>query len=285
MFKENNWLRTEKIISSEASIFEVGYEDVSPRSPYQYEQLDYWLIHFIVGGEGLFFINNEVHQLGRGDGFVIPPHTDNNYYPLVGNPWSYRWIGVRGTACEQIFRTAGFHHQHFTYHQEDIITLDKLFAQCYDDFESDHLYGAMGDFYQVINTLQYTHEEHVRREITGDQRIVREATDYIRANYRNPSLRISQVAEKVQVERSYLYKLFMQNLTLSPKAYLIQHRINAAANLLIHSQLSISEIAIQSGFTNYNQFSKTFSQYREVTPRAFRKRYASEMNPLHHTWN
>lgn len=285
MFKENNWLRTDHLVSPELSVFEVGYEDVVPRSPYKYEQLDYWLIHYVVAGEGLFFINDEVHSLVAGDGFVIPPFTDNNYYPLVGNPWSYRWIGVRGSGCEAAFAAAGFGPHRHTYHHPDIKPLATLFAQSYAAFEADQLYGALGSFYQVISLLQHDWQERNRLETTAEQRLVYAAVDYIQANYVDPELRITAVADAVQIQRSYLYKLFMKTLAIGPKEYLMQYRLNQATHLLRHSELSIAGVAGQCGFTGYSQFSKAFSKFRHVSPSAFRKRYADTMAPIRTGWN
>lgn len=67
--------------STELYIFECGFEHCTPRDPYQYEQIDYYLIHYIIKGEGSFFIKDKVYTLKSGDGFVIPPGTDSNYYP------------------------------------------------------------------------------------------------------------------------------------------------------------------------------------------------------------
>lgn len=285
MFKENNWLRTDHLVSPELSVFEVGYEDVVPRNPYKYEQLDYWLIHYIVAGEGLFFINDEVHSLKAGDGFVIPAFTDNNYYPLAGNPWSYRWIGVRGTGCEVVFAAAGFDPHRHTFHHPDIKSLSALFANSYAMFESNQLYGALGSFYQVISLLQHDYLAYGRLEATAEQQLVYRAVDYIEANYANPDLRIAAVADQVQVERSYLYKLFMKTLAIGPKDYLLQYRLNQATHLLRHSELTIAGVAARCGFTGYSQFSKAFSKVRHVSPSAFRKHYADSMEPIRKDWN
>lgn len=276
MFKENKWLRANQTQATTAdlSIFEVGYEDVHPRAPYQYEQLDYYLIHFIVQGEGLFFINDELHQLSCGDGFMIPPHTDNNYYPLVGNPWSYRWIGVRGSAAGRVLQAAGLGGSTFTYHHDDVAQLDQLFAGVYQDFANDHFFGALGQFYEIINLLQIDHEQNSRLEVSLHQQYVLDATGLIEDRFQEPDLRIGDIATAVQIERTYLYKLFMHYLGISPKDYLVQYRLNHATQLLRRSQLTIAQVAVQSGFTDYSQFSKTFSKYRHLSPSEFRRRSA-----------
>ncbi len=271
MFKENKWLRTDQFVSSELSVFEVGYEDVHPRAPYQYEQLDYYLLHFIVQGEGLFFINNEIHQLSRGQGFLIPPYTDNNYYPLVGNPWSYRWIGVRGSGAKAIFEKAGLGKTNFIYQHEDIRQMDQLFAAAYDYFSRDHLYGALGKFYEIVSALIDDYQQETRLGLSPNQQYVIDAVEILKSEYTDSTLRIDTVAERVKVERTYLYRIFMRYLGVSPKSYLIQLRINQAIELLRNTNDAIGDIAIKVGFSSYVQFAKAFQKARQMSPSVFRK--------------
>ncbi|MEY4716978.1 AraC family transcriptional regulator [Lacticaseibacillus paracasei] len=280
MFKENKWLRTDQFVSSELSVFEVGYEDVHPRAPYQYEQLDYYLLHFIVQGEGLFFINNEIHQLSRGQGFLIPPYTDNNYYPLVGNPWSYRWIGVRGSGSKAIFEKAGLGKTNFIYQHEDIRQMDQLFAAAYDYFSRDHLYGALGKFYEIVSALIDDYQQETRLGLSPNQQYVIDAVEILKSEYTNSTLRIDTVAERVKVERTYLYRIFMRYLGVSPKSYLIQLRINQAIELLRNTNDAIGDIAIKVGFSSYVQFAKAFQKARQMSPSAFRKAISNgELSP------
>lgn len=280
MFKENKWLRTDQFVSSELSVFEVGYEDVHPRAPYQYEQLDYYLLHFIVQGEGLFFINNEIHQLSRGQGFLIPPYTDNNYYPLVGNPWSYRWIGVRGSGSKAIFEKAGLGKTNFIYQHEDIRQMDQLFAAAYDYFSRDHLYGALGKFYEVVSALVDDYQQETRLGLSPNQQYVIDAVEILKTEYTDSTLRIDTVAERVKVERTYLYRIFMRYLGVSPKSYLIQLRINQAIELLRNTNDAIGDIAIKVGFSSYVQFAKAFQKARQMSPSTFRKAISNgELSP------
>ena len=280
MFKENKWLRTDQFVCPELSVFEVGYEDVHPRAPYQYEQLDYYLLHFILQGEGLFFINNEIHQLSRGQGFLIPPFTDNNYYPLIGNPWSYRWIGVRGSGAEAVFKAAGLGKTNFVYRHQDVHQMDRLFGEVYDYFSGDHLYGALGKFYEIVSALVEDYQQETRLGVLPSQQYVLQAVEILKNEYADNTLRIDDVAARVKVERTYLYRIFMSNLGVSPKSYLMQLRINQAIELLRNTNDAIGDIAIKVGFTSYPQFAKAFMKARSMSPSAFRKAISSgELSP------
>lgn len=275
MFNKSNWLRTSEFPSKELSVFEVGYEDVKPREPYQYEELDYYLIHFIVQGRGIFSINDETYQLEKGEGFFIPPHTKNNYFPLASDPWSYRWIGVKGNKAAGLFFKAGLGNRKFIYHAQNFKQLNERFSKCYDYFYKEQWLGAIGVFYEIINQLSIELENKSFAKITVAEHYVTDTIDLIKDNYDNSNLAIEDIADQLQIDRTYLSKLFNKYIAISPKKYLIQYRLNNATSLLIHTNKSITEIAIQSGFSNYSTFSKTFTKYRHISPSEYRKKFTN----------
>lgn len=60
---------------------------------------------------------------------MIPPHTKNKYFPDVSNPWSYCWIGIKGTLAEQILGTCGLSSEKYILHHkvDDQLTSGELY--------------------------------------------------------------------------------------------------------------------------------------------------------------
>lgn len=269
-------------VSNDFYIFECGYEDVQPRDPYQYEPIDYYLIHYITKGEGLFFIEDEVHHLKEKEGFIIPPNTKNNYYPLAGNPWSYRWIGFNGNLCRQFFQQCGLLHDtsnttaNYIYTFNDKDKMDKLFGNVYHYSDTDQHFAALGDAYQILNLLKKQHQEEIRHRLTDAEKYVQHAVKLIHNNYQTMDFSVEVLANKIQIERSYLFRLFKKHLNISPKAYLVQTRLNKSTELLRKSSNSIEEIAYLVGFQSASHFSRQFSKNKGVSPSAYRSRFFAE---------
>ncbi len=70
---------------------------------------------------------------------------------------------------------------------------------------------------------------------------------------------------------NHFLRLFKQATGESPIAYLIRLRLRYAAALLSKTELSISEIAEQSGFYDSNYFSKQFRNHFHLSPSRYRK--------------
>ena len=66
-------------------------------------------------------------------------------------------------------------------------------------------------------------------------------------------------------------RAFKQATGSSPHSYLVEARITRAKELLCKSSVSITEVALRSGFASSSHFSVTFRRVTGLTPREFRK--------------
>jgi transcriptional regulator GlxA family with amidase domain len=57
---------------------------------------------------------------------------------------------------------------------------------------------------------------------------------------------------------------------VSPHRYVVQCRVIRAQELLATTQLSLTEIALTSGFADHSHFSRRFHQLMGIAPREFR---------------
>jgi AraC-like DNA-binding protein len=273
MFDSIGIFQTDEKIGEELYIYECGFEDVKPRDPYQYEQLDYYLLHYVISGEGLFFINGDVHKLGAGDLFLVPPATENNYYPLIGNPWSYRWIGFKGTKSSSLLKECGFSNDKFTISYNKDETVVNLFEEIYNNSIKGRLHAALGHLYILFNGLMVAHENELRYSFSEAEKYVKWALDIIHDRFNQHGLSVASVADEINVDRTYLFKLFKAYVKYSPQAYIIHFRLNKACDLLRKSSFSVSEISQLTGFSTASHFSKLFTKHKGTSPVSYRRQF------------
>lgn len=84
---------------------------------------------------------------------------------------------------------------------------------------------------------------------------VRRAVEFIQSNYCNP-IKITDVADYVCINRSYLYTLFHNATGMPPQQFLSTFRITKATELLQMTSLSVESIALSCGYTDPLVFSK-----------------------------
>lgn len=84
------------------------------------------------------------------------------------------------------------------------------------------------------------------------------------------NLSINELANLAGYSKFHFSRLFKQFTNMSCYEYLIQKRIAYAEQLLIQPDLSITEVAMQSGFNSLSTFNRTFKEEKGCTPSAYK---------------
>ena len=107
-------------------------------------------------------------------------------------------------------------------------------------------------------------------EIRTDNREMLEAASYIARHYMNP-VTTGEVASAVGFSPNYLSRRFRQATGIGLHEYLVFVRLHHAAQELLSTRDSITEIALRCGFSDSNYFKDSFKKKYGVTPRHYRK--------------
>lgn len=78
------------------------------------------------------------------------------------------------------------------------------------------------------------------------------------------------------VSRRYLENSFTKSLGRTPSEFIAEIRVEKAKSLLAETDLSLSRIAADCGFSDLRQFRRVFTQLEHVSPRGFRKDLPAE---------
>lgn len=84
-------------------------------------------------------------------------------------------------------------------------------------------------------------------------------------------LSLTAIAEKLNLNHSYLSTLFCRETGKPLSAYVLEKRIRRARRLLVTTPLSIQEIAWEIGIPDANYFTRLFKRETGVTPRKYRE--------------
>ena len=134
-----------------------------------------------------------------------------------------------------------------------------------------NLYYLQGRLYDFFSAL--TEDEVIDScvDISKESIYIQKAVTFIRNNY-SRGLNVADIAVHMNVNRSYLYTLFKNNLGMSPKDFLTKFQISQAREQLNLTDLSIEEVAEACGYRSCLVFSKAFKKENGMTPTEYRKR-------------
>lgn len=86
-------------------------------------------------------------------------------------------------------------------------------------------------------------------------------------------MNVAKLAETVGCSRRYLEKQFMAEFNLTPKAFLERSLLVRARHLLANSQLSLSDVVGQTGFSDLRQMNAAFRRHHGTTAKGYRERF------------
>lgn len=90
---------------------------------------------------------------------------------------------------------------------------------------------------------------------------------------------VGEVARHFCLSPAHFSRSFKVYSGYAPVEYLIHTRLYHARQLLICSEMTVSEISDETGFREVNHFIRTFKKKFGVSPRQFRKDYKSRLCP------
>lgn len=93
---------------------------------------------------------------------------------------------------------------------------------------------------------------------------------YIHDNYQE-KITLHDIAEAGMMCQSKCCRLFRENLRQSPVEYLQNYRIQRGIYLLEHTDMNITEIALECGFHGASYFTETFRKINGISPKEWRK--------------
>lgn len=102
------------------------------------------------------------------------------------------------------------------------------------------------------------------------QYIVQDVVAYLREHYAE-ELTLHEIANHFHISKSSLTLNFKNITGLTINEYIRVYRIRKAKALLLKTNLSITEIASQTGFGNVTYFERVFKIFYEMSPLKFRK--------------
>lgn len=256
-----------------------GYAKCEPGHSFGPSVRPNYLIHYILEGKGMYRVGKKEYHLKEGCGFLIEPRIQTFYRADEDEPWTYIWIGFDGDHARHYLNDTGLNRQHPVFecsYGDELkqIVLDMLKNNISTTTHRFLLQGLLYRFFSVL-----TRDIRISAPVVqnGENPYILQAVEFIQNNYSFP-IHVTDIANYVCINRSYLYTLFKANLGVSPQDYLANYRISQATELLTMTELSIESIALSCGYTDPLIFSKVFKAKKGQTPSRYRKEALNTCN-------
>lgn len=257
----------------EMNVDECGIEQGIPGLGYNYEVLKNAVIHYVTKGYGTFKFNGKVYNLKQGDIFILLKGMQVEYVASIDDPWEYYWIGFSGSNANEYLNRTSITNSCVANCEENSKIPQIILNMCeisktYNPSRSDDIL-LLKELYSLLYALIEEFPKPFEYKDKELHTYIQYALNFINSNYMH-SITVQEIADYVNLSRSYLYKMFIKNLGISPQRYLINLRMYKATLLLKSTKLPIGEVASNVGYSDSLLFSKTFSKHFSMSPLNYR---------------
>ena len=248
-------------------------------------QHDEYQLTMIQKGKGTFIHGAYVGPFAPGDVFLVAGNTPHLFRSDID--------AAEGALSSSIFFSWQFMEQHlgafseYAFFQEKRGLAEKggrAFGQLATNsailiqsvFATEGLV-RLHSFFELLQTLLSSHEWRSfeglpRRRLNEFQgRRLDQVFDYTLAHFAEP-ISLATIAAVAHMNESAFCRYFKLHTRKSYITFLNEFRVQQACRLLVQSEKSVVEIALEVGFNNISNFNRQFKKVMNCTPKAYRHR-------------
>lgn len=231
--------------------------------------LDCYMLCYVTKGKGKITVDGVDFAISEGQSFLTFPMSSVCLQPDSEDPWEYRWVEFRGLEAALLVRQTAFSKNRPIAEKIDVDNFESYFV--FENIDEDTVYSQYRAGGKLMVLLSYYLEYFPggKSEKTSYAVLAR---NYIEQNYRNPNFKVSSVANYIKIDRTYLYRIFKEELGMSVIDYINDCRVSKAEILLIDKNVSVKDVAYSVGFNDQMYFSRVFKKLRGITPSEFQKK-------------
>ncbi len=240
----------------------------------------YYELYFLISGSCRMFIDHTLCYLSAGDIVILSPY--QLHKTIYGSGQSAErftvnfipgYIEYFNSQCGGKGVDAIFSRRRLSVPKEQRGYVQELFSQMMKETLSRDCYSQIqikSTLFQLLSFLgRCRNTESPDQLLDAGDAVIQEAAQYIYTHHREP-LTLDTVAKTAHMSPVWFSKKFRQTVGLGFKEYLTHIRLEDAEELLLTTDMTVTEVGLTCGFSNGNYFGDAFKKARGISPKEFR---------------
>lgn len=257
---------------------------------------DYMQIWYVMNGRAQHCIHSSTYNLVRGNIFVIPPFINHKVMTMqdeeveiIGCEFLPSFINsniFEGKQNNALFDFA--YLEPFLVENEQVLprfqllgksqmSVEKLLKEMLLEYKNEDSYYEIHIKADLLKLLAIIAREYDKNKDSTQNEVfdkyrhsIELAIQYINDNYTN-KLYIEEVCKIATMSNTYFSYLFKQITGKTFTEYVNNLRIRKATEMLIETQLSVSDICFNIGFNDTTYFNRVFKKETGLSPTEYKK--------------
>lgn len=215
-------------------------------------------IHFLETGDMIFVPSGAFHKTSNEDGALIERHifyfqdsyVSPEYMPYIEKLKQNNYIKFPSEQIHRFTEITRKISQESKYRQDGYDEMQKLYLQ------------------QMLILISRFRTKETQDNYPSFHHTIQDAVTYISKNV-TADLSLNTLAAKYNVSPNYFSKQFKYWTGIGLNEYINIAKITAAEKMLMKTDKSITQIALECGFNDSNYFASVFKKLKGVTPKKF----------------
>lgn len=260
---------------------------------------DYIQIWYVVKGEFIHTIQDQTYHMVKGNIFVVPPNAVHRVdlvpgknFQIIGMELMPRFINEQFAIAGEEEARRGFDNAYLAPFTGDDAILKvaltgeanmevlRLLENMLREYQSAKRYYELMLRADLLKLLAITIREAAKQtgqlkdedeKVEQFRELMTGAIQYVHDHYAE-DLRLEMICKKFTISKSYFCQLFKRFTGKTYGDYIIDYRLQKAAEMLLNSDMTVTDISYGAGFNDLAYFSRVFKRHTGVTPSDFKKK-------------
>lgn len=226
-----------------------------------------FVLLFNLGTEGHVHLDDFVLDVKPGQALLILPYQFHHFSKLASTElqWLFCTFELESEALFELLKNRVINTDKEM--QDTLAQLLKTWSLPSSELQALRLQAGI---LSVLLSMSQVSERNTPSDLPDTNDNLLTTINQLLANWRGRSMSIEDFANATNYSASRLRTIFKRAAGIPLGSYLKNYRLNRAMALLRTSNMSISEIATETGFTSPQAFSRSFRKETGVTPRSYR---------------
>lgn len=225
------------------------------------------VIEYILDGEGYIVIDGTPQHVNQDKIYILPAGIRHEYFADKEHPFTKIFMNIEQSAlCNTLLSAFGLKGKYIFDGNGLKEIFERILVTIHSEMsDSDAQSVFHGIFTEIISRLQKN--EHMA--VHSDEAI--KLKGYLDKNL-NRIVTGRELASVIFRSTDYCLKLFRREFGITPYAYQLERKMQAAKTLLYDTRMSVGEIAESLGYEDVHYFSNLFCSKCGMRPLEYRKK-------------